>query len=197
MILVKRLYVQIPLWVLAEFKSQLMGWNPNLSYMVSPAHGRDVTCGQRVDCDQLCFANILLQEIFPTQGSNLSFLCLLCWQAGSLLVPPSSVQFSRSVVSDSLQPHESQHTVSLSISNSLSLPKVMSIKWVMPSSHLILCRPFSSCPQSLPASGYFPVSHLFTWGGQGTGVSASASFLPMNTQDWFPLGWTGWISLQS
>ena len=59
--------------------------------------------------------------------------------------------------------------------------------------------PFSSCPQSLPASGSFPEStlQLFTWGGQSIGVSASASVLPMNTQDWSPLGWTGWISLQS
>ena len=57
--------------------------------------------------------------------------------------------------------------------------------------------PFSSCPQSLPASGSFPVRQLFTWGGQSTGVSASALVLPINTQDWSPLGWTGWISLQS
>ena len=57
--------------------------------------------------------------------------------------------------------------------------------------------PFSSCPQALPASGSFPMSQLFTWGGQSTGVSASASVLPMNTQDWSPLGWTSWLSLQS
>ena len=57
--------------------------------------------------------------------------------------------------------------------------------------------PFSSCPQSLPASGSFPMSQLFAWGGQSIAVSASASVLPMNTQDWSPLGWTGWISLQS
>ena len=57
--------------------------------------------------------------------------------------------------------------------------------------------PFSSCPQSFPASGSFPVSQLFTSGGQSTGVSASTSVLPMNIQDWFRLGWTGWISLQS
>ena len=56
---------------------------------------------------------------------------------------------------------------------------------------------FSSCPQSLAASGSFPMNQLFTWGGQSTGVSASASVLPVNTQDWSPLGWTGWISLQS
>ena len=60
-----------------------------------------------------------------------------------------------------------------------------------------LSFPFSSGPQSLPASGSFPMSHLFTWGVQSTGVSALASVLPMNTQDWSPLGWTGWISLQS
>ena len=57
--------------------------------------------------------------------------------------------------------------------------------------------PFSSCPQSFPASGSFPTSQLFAWGGQSIGVTASASVLPMNTQDWSPLGWTGWISLQS
>ena len=57
--------------------------------------------------------------------------------------------------------------------------------------------PFSSCPQSLPASGSFPMSQLFAWSGQSIGVSASTSVLPMNTRDWFPLGWTGWISLQS
>ena len=56
--------------------------------------------------------------------------------------------------------------------------------------------PFSSCPQSLPASGFFPISQLFAWGGQSTGVSALVSFLPKKTQDWSPLGWTGWISLQ-
>jgi len=86
---------------------------------------------------------------------------------------------------------------SLSITNSRSLPKLMSINSVMPSNHLILCRPVSSCPQSFPASGSFPMSQLFTSGGQSIGVSASTSVLPVNTQDWSPLGWTGWISLQS
>ena len=76
---------------------------------------------------------------------------------------------------------------SLSITNSQSLLKLMAIKLVMPSSHLILCHPFSSCPQPLPSSGSFPMSQLFAWGGQSTGVSASASVLPMNTQDWSPL----------
>ena len=86
---------------------------------------------------------------------------------------------------------------SLSITNSQSLPKLMSSESVMPSSHLIPCRPLPSCPQSLPASESFPVSQLFAWGGQSIGVSASASVLPMNIQNWSPLGWAGWISLQS
>ena len=89
------------------------------------------------------------------------------------------------------------HQASLSITNSRSLRKLISIMSVMPFSHLILCRPFSSCPQSLPASGSIPMSQLFTWGGQSIGVSALASVLPMNTQDWSPLEWTGWISSQA
>ena len=71
------------------------------------------------------------------------------------------------------------------------------IESVMPSSDLILCPPFSSCPQSLPASESFPMSQLFKWGGQSTGVSALASVLPKKSQGWSPSEWTGWISLQS
>ena len=110
----------------------------------------------------------------------------------------SSVQFSCSVMSDSLQPHESQHTRSPCSSPT---PGVYSNScpsswWCHPaiSSSVI---PFSSCPQFFPASESFPMSQLFAWGGQSIGVSASTSVLPMNTQDWSPLGWTGWISLQS
>ena len=108
-----------------------------------------------------------------------------------------AIQFS-SVQSDSLWPHESQHARPPSpsptpgvYSNSCPLSQ-----WCHPaiSSSVV---PFSSCPQALPASGSFPVSQLFTWGGQSIGVSASASVLPMNTQDWSPLGWTGWITLRS
>ena len=86
---------------------------------------------------------------------------------------------------------------SLSIANSQSSLKLTSIESVMPSSHLILCCPFSSCLQSIPASESFPMSQFFTSGGQSIGASASASFLPMNIQDWFLLEWTDWISLQS
>ena len=71
------------------------------------------------------------------------------------------------------------------------------VELVMPSNHLILCCPFSSCFQSFPASGSFPMSQFFKSGGQSIGVSASASVLPVNIQDCFPLGWTGLISLQS
>jgi len=77
------------------------------------------------------------------------------------------------------------------------LLKLMSIEWVMPSNHLILCCPFSSSLQSFPASGSFQMSQFFASGGQSIGVSALASFLPMNIHDQFPLGWTNWIFLQS
>ena len=124
------------------------------------------------------------------------------WQILGLLSIPwgniSSIQFSRSAMSNSLQPHESQHARSPCPS---STPRVHpnsspSSQWCHPaiSSSVI---PFSSCPQSLPASGSFLMSQRFAWGGQNIGVSASASVLPMNTQDWSPLGWTGGISSQS
>ena len=108
----------------------------------------------------------------------------------------SLVQFSCSVVSDSLRPHESQHARPPCPSPT---PRVHSdsrplSQWCHPaiSSWVI---PFSSCPQSPPASKSFPMSQLFTWGGQSTGVSALASFLPKKSPGWSPLEWTGWISL--
>ena len=94
-------------------------------------------------------------------------------------------------------PWTTARQASLSITNSQSLPKLMSMsQWCHPtiSSSVV---PFSSCSQSFPASGSFQMSQLFASGGQSTGVSASTSVLPMNTQDQSPLGWTGWISLQS
>ena len=120
---------------------------------------------------------------------------LRCWGGGCGI---GSVQFSCSALSDSLRPHESQHawppcpsTTPGVYSNSCPLSQ-----WCHPaiSSSVV---PFSSCPQSFPTSGSFPMSHLFAWGGQSIGVSASASLLQMNTQDCSPLEWTGWISLQS
>ena len=108
-----------------------------------------------------------------------------------------SVQFSRLVMSDFLWPHGLQHArppcplpIPRPYSNSCPLSQ-----WCHPTSHPVIS--FSSCLQSFPASGSFQMSQLFTSGGQSIGVSASASFLPMNIQDWIPLGWTHWISLQS
>ena len=110
----------------------------------------------------------------------------------------SLVQFSCSVVSDSLWPRESKHTRPPCPSPTPGVyPNSRpSSQWCHPaiSSSVV---PIYSCPQSLPASGSFPISQLFASGGQTIGVSASASVLPMNTHGWSPLGWTGWISFQS
>ena len=109
-----------------------------------------------------------------------------------------SVQFSYSVVFHCLQPHELQNARPLCPSPTLGVHSYSCplSRWCHPaiSSSVI---PFSSCPQSLPAAGSFPMSQLSAWGGQSIAVSASTSVLPMNVQDWSPLGWTGWISLQS
>ena len=110
----------------------------------------------------------------------------------------SPVQFSRSVVTDSLWPHESQHARPPCPSPN---PGVHSdsrplSQWCHPAISFSVV-PFSSCPQSLPASESFPMSQLFAWGGQSTRVSALASFLPKKYQGWSPSEWTGWISLQS
>ena len=110
----------------------------------------------------------------------------------------SSVQFSHSVVSDSLRPHGLQHArlpcpspTPGACSNSCP-----TTQWCHPTISSSVA-PFSSCPQSFPSSGSFQMSQFFASGGQSIEVSASTSVLPMNTQDWTPLGWTGWISLQS
>ena len=127
-----------------------------------------------------------------------------CSDGASVCICPNSskcipsVQFSHSVVSYSLRPHELQHA---------RPPCQSPTPGVYPDSHplsqwchptiLSSIVPFSSCLQSSPASGSFQMSQLFASGGQSIGVSASTLVLPMNTQDWSPLGWTGWISLQS
>ena len=110
-----------------------------------------------------------------------------------------SDQISRSVVSDSLWPHENRSTPGppcLSPTPGVHWDSRPSTQWCHPaiSSSVI---PFSSCAQSLPASEPFPMSQLFVWGGQSTGVSALASFLPKKSQGWSPSEWTGWICLQS
>ena len=139
------------------------------------------------------FPLLSFELTFSESGMLLSRIS--AWLASS---STSSVQFSHSVVSDSLRPHEPQHARTPCPSPTPGVhpnPCPLS-RWYHPtiSSSVI---PFSSCPQSFPASGTFPMSQIFTSGSQNIGVSASASVLPMNTQDWSPLGWTGWISLQS
>ena len=123
-------------------------------------------------------------------GESISFMCLFGYHRVS--------QFSRSVLSNSLWPHGLQHARPPVHHQFLEFtqPHVPSSQWCHPtiSSSVV---PFSSCPQSFPASGFFLMSQLFTSCGQSIAVSASTSVLPMNTQDRSPLGWTGWISLQS
>ena len=133
-------------------------------------------------------------------------MCLFCICIPTGITQPllcsvqfSSVQFSRSVMSNSLQLRgpRAAHQDSISITNSRSLLKLMSIEAVVPSNHLILCCPLLLPPSIFPSIRVFQMSQLFASGGQSSGVSASTSVLPMNTQDWCPLGWTGWISTQS
>ena len=131
-------------------------------------------------------------------------LCLASRAMEILLIFPgfyisfSSVQFNHSVMSDSLRPYKLRHAMPPCLPPTSTVhpnPCPLS-RWCHPtiSSSVV---PFSSCPQSFPESGSFQISQLFTPGGQNIGVSASTSVLPMNIQDWFPLGWTCWISLQS
>ena len=129
----------------------------------------------------------LPQGIFPTQGSNqvshVAGRSFIIWTT-------SSVQ-SLSHVWLFVTPWTAAHQVFLSITNSQSLLRLMSIASVMPSNHLILCHLPLFFPQSFPASGSLQTSQLFASGGQSIGVSASTSVLPVNSQDWSPLGWTG------
>ena len=141
-------------------------------------------------------------------GSLFCFIGLFCPSRCQHYTVLTTVDFNRSwYIISSVQllsrvwlfvtPWIAAHQASLSITNSQSLPKLMSIvSNAIQLSHPLL-SPSPPAPQSLPASGFFLGSQLFALGGQSTGLSASASILPMNTQDWSPLGWTDWISLQS
>ena len=133
----------------------------------------------------------------PKKKKKKYWLCTLVVNM-SFFVGKWSVHFSHSVMSDTLRPHEPQHTRPPCPSPTPGVhqnPSSLS-QWC----HLTISSsviPFSSCLQSFPASGSFPMSQLFTSGSQSIGVTASTSVLPMNTQDWSHLGWTGWNSLQS
>ena len=139
-----------------------------------------------------------LRRVFPGAASCTSHFSPLLTLSLFSASNKGPVQFSCSVVSKSLQPHGLQHTrlACPSPTPGACSNSCPSSQWCHPTiSSSVL--PFSSYLQSLPASGSFPVSQVFAPGGESIGVSGSASVLPMNIQDWFPLGWTGWISLLS
>ena len=137
--------------------------------------------------------------LFPAQLKahfKMLFFCAYGRGQGSVACPIQLSSVTQSW-SDSATPWTAACQASLSITNSQSPSKPMSIESVLPSNHLILCRPLHLLPSIFPSIRVFTVSQLFTSGGHSIGVSASTSVLPMNTQDWSPLEWTGWISLQS
>ena len=138
-------------------------------------------------------------EIFRIFLGHSKFLMNIYYNYCIIVIMFSPVQFSRSVVSSSLRPHELKHARSPCPSPTPGVHpnSCASNQWCHPDISSSVVVPFSSCPQSLPASESFPMSQLFAWGGQSIGVSALALVLPMNIQDWSPLGWTGWILLQS
>ena len=120
------------------------------------------------------------------------------WCHKILRYHPVIVQFSRSVVSDSLRTHEPKQARPPCPSPAAEVhPNPHQLSWWCHPTFSSSVVPFFSCPQSFPASESFAMSQLLAWGGQSIRVSASTSVLPMNTQDWSPLGWTGWISLKS
>ena len=133
------------------------------------------------------FVNLLMLDLWPKMWSILENVP--CALEKFISVPSlSHVQLCATPWTTALQ-------VSLSITSSRSLLKLMSMEWVMTFNHLILCHPFCFCLQTFQASGSFLMNQFFASGGQGIGASASG--LLMNIQDWFPLGLTGWISLKS
>ena len=131
-----------------------------------------------------------MDSLWPTSCAGI--LCM-----GFFREKKGSVQFCCSVVSDSLQPHKPQHArpPCLSPTPGVHSHSCLLSQWCHPTISSAVV-PFSSCPQSFPASGSFQISHFFASGGQSIRVSASTSVLPMNTQDWFPLRLTCWIFLQ-
>ena len=142
---------------------------------------------------QTLFHRRILCQAYSGHWQN-SALCSYQIRVPISLPAINSVQFSCLVVSDSLRPHESQHARPPCPSPTPGVhPNPCPLSWWCHPAISSSVVAFSSCPQSLPASGSFPVSHLFTWGGQSTGVSALASFLPKKSQGWSPLEWTGWI----
>ena len=150
-------------------------------------------------CSTWMWSNLsLITSFLPVRWNVLDLICVFPALYGESTVCPRTVQFSHSVLSNSLWPYEPYHARPPCPSPAPRVhPNLCPLsRWCHPtiSSSVV---PFSSCPQSFPESGSFQMSQLFASGSQSTGVSASTSVLPMNTQDWSPLGWSGWISLQS
>ena len=140
--------------------------------------------GRTENLSLICFSSIAFSSKYLSQSGRVTYSVNLL----------SVSQFSRSVVSDSLQPHEPQHARPPCPSPTPRVyPNPCPLNWGCHPTISSSVVPFSSCPQSFPTSGSFQMSQLFAWGGQSTGISASTAVLPMNTQDWSPLGWTGWI----
>ena len=170
-----------------------IGWTKywHFIFSISPSNEHSGLISFRIDWFDLLAAwrslkSLLQNQFFGTQSS--------LWSNSHIRI--SSVQLLSHIrLFATLWTTACQ--ASLSITNSWSLLKLMPIESVKPSSHLILCGPLLLLPPIPPSIRVFSKSQLFAWGGQSTGVSASASVLTMNTQDWSPLGWTGWISLQS
>ena len=180
----------------------MWGWPGTMDYQDQPsvcplAQARglkltsDVSCRDFPECNS-CGCAVCMVEVNESQFT---------WHLGPMggvarWINNSSVQ-SLSRVWLFVTPWITACQASLSITNSKSSLTLMSIELVMPPAMSSPVVPFSSCPQSLSASESFPMSQLFAWGGQSTGVSSLASFLPKNSQGWSPLKWTRWISLQS
>ena len=157
-----------------------------ISFSRGSSRPRDWTRSPALQADSLPTE---LWACFPTSKS-----CFVIWRNMSKPYCCCSVAKSYLTVCNPMN-YSTPGFPILTISGSLL--RLMFIELMMPSNHLILCHPFSFCPQSFPALGSFPMSQLFPSGGQNTGASASASVLSMNIQGWFPLGLTGLISLQS
>ena len=189
------------LWQKNPTKTKKTGCSRIILYFLCLSPEMTISLGTCLYSPQSC-----LQIVFTNENYMIRIHLFLNFSIGILTNDKnssqvnifSSVQFSCSVVSDSLWPHEPWHAKPPCPSPTPGVhPNPCPLSWWC---HLTISSsvvPFFSCPQSFPASGSFQMSQLFISGGQSIGVSASASVLPMNTQDWSPLGWIGWISLQS
>ena len=171
-------------------------WDP-VEYSPSDPSVHEISQARIPEWVVISFSMRSSQLRYQTRISYIGREILYCWITRE--APKGySVQFSRSVVSDSLWPYESQHTrpPCPSPTPGVHSDTRPSSQWCRPaiSSSVV---PISSCSQSLPASESFPMSQLFAWGGQSTGLSALASFLPKKSQGWSPSEWSGWVSLQS